>query len=119
MTRAGRLASLARDAVGSVREHPTRSLLCISGVAAGIAAVVASFAMSGGARRRALEEFGPLGPDNVFVRGALSEYDVRAIAANQGSGAVTAVKTARVEVAVATARTMASCSGVDAGWRPL
>jgi len=59
---------LVRDAVRGVRLHRVRSLLTAAGFAAGTAAALALFAITGGARAEILHRLAALGIDLVSVR---------------------------------------------------
>ena len=59
---------LARDALRGVRLHRVRSLLTAAGFAAGAAAAVALFAITGGARAEVLRRLEALGIDLIAVR---------------------------------------------------
>jgi len=113
------LADLARAAVESARANVPRSALCVSGVAIGIAAVIASLAMSAGARQRALREFGALGLDNVYLRGPLQEHDLLALRGLPDATEIAGVKTARADLAAGDRHAEGPCAGVDGAWRTI
>jgi putative ABC transport system permease protein len=113
------IADLARGAVESARANVPRSALCMSGVAIGIAAVIASLAMSAGARQRALSEFGALGLDNVYLRGPLQERDLSALRGGLTGAGIAGIKTTRADVANAGTHVEGSCAGVDDEWQAI
>lgn len=85
------LDELVRSAALGVRLHRVRSILVAAGFAAGTAAVVALFAITGGARAELLRQIRSLGPDLVSVTAvgagsppALTVDDARALAASFG-----------------------------------
>jgi putative ABC transport system permease protein len=66
--RAGALDTLVGQAIDALLQHRLRTTLAAVGLVCGVAGVVASFAITEGARQAALREFGALGATNVFIR---------------------------------------------------
>lgn len=122
-------AALAAEAARSLAAHRLRAALAAFGVTAGVAAIVAAFAIGDGARRRAMAEIGTLGVDNVIVRSiverdargralasALTLDDAAAIAQSAPGVAVAALRSAHGDVIAADRRVATLVAGVTDGW---
>jgi len=67
------LADLATYAAGALRGHRLRTVLCVTGVAAGVAAVVLLVSLGEGARTYVAGQFGSLGTNLIIVVPGRSE----------------------------------------------
>jgi putative ABC transport system permease protein len=114
--------------------HRLRATLSSIGIVVGVGTVVASLAISEGAKRAAMADIGALGIDNVFARAAVSAEDPKAAAiapaltrkdaeairsSIRGVEFVAVARSTRSEVASGSRRVVAPFSGISADWMRL
>ena len=129
-----RPGDIVREAIAALTAHRLQAALSSIGIIAGVAAVVAAFAIGEGARREAFEEIGSLGITNVFVRAAHAESlpplrrktaapaltlaDARAIAsAIPAAIAVAATRSTRTRAVADGRAAELTLAGVTSNWR--
>src|SRR5258708_29889406 len=127
------LRDAIEEAVVSLIAHRLRSVLSMIGIVFGVATVLATFAVSAGARRQALDDVGRLGIDNILIRAlrparpsapreqtpatALSLDDAEILEANvPGILAITGVRSGEVELTQRGRRVSVQLAGVTADW---
>ena len=128
------LQDVVGEATAALTAHRLRATLSSIGIVFGVATVVAAVAIAEGARRKATDEIGALGIDNVFVRAvvpasdapvdaarpapALTLADARALGdAVPALAAVAAVRATRIDVVAAGGARPTPLVGVTASWR--